>query len=214
MATQNIDHAQWLEDTFARNRAMYGGFKMELEDGEEGNEDESGKDESGSEGNEGGDNTGSSDEENSDGDSEKEEQEEEVPVDVLRANLTKANQEAARYRTRLREVEKALEGRKTAEEVEELVNNLKSERESAERALLIENVALKHSLPNELAELLRGETREELEKHATTLAKFAPKEEGEQVPPGDLDGGLNPGSDGSDDDLDPRARYRKIKGLR
>jgi hypothetical protein len=209
MAMQNTDHAQWLEETFARNRALYGGFKMELEG--EGNEDESDKDESGTEGNEGGDDTGSSNEENS----EENNSEEEVPVDVLRANLTKANQEAARYRTRLREVEKALEERKSPEEVEELIANLKTERESAERALLIENVALKHNLPNELAELLKGETREALEEHAKVLAKFAPKSnEGDEVPPGDLDGGLNPGNDGNDDGLDPRERYRKIKGLR
>lgn len=139
---------------------------------------------------------------------------EEVPADVLRSNLTKANQEAARYRTRLREVEKALEERKTPEQVEELLDNLRTERETAERSLLIENVALKHSLPAELAELLKGETREELEAHATALAKFAPKEETDDVPPGDLNGGLNPGNDGSDDGLSPRDRVRKIKGYR
>jgi len=139
---------------------------------------------------------------------------EEVPADVLRANLTKANQEAARYRTRLREVEAALAERKTPEEVEELRLGLITERETAERSLLIENVALKHSLPAELAELLKGETREELEAHATALAKFAPKQESDDVPPGDLNGGLNPGSDGSDDGLSPRERVRKIKGYR
>lgn len=142
---------------------------------------------------------------------EEEDEEEEVPADVLRANLTKANQEAARYRTRLREVEKALEERKTSEEVEELLNNLRTEREQAERALLIENVALKHNLPNELAELLKGETREALEEHAKVLAKYAPKDEGV---PGDLDGGLNPGNASDDDGLTPRERVRKIKAAR
>lgn len=139
----------------------------------------------------------------------------EVPADVLRANLTKANQEAAKYRTRLREVEKALEERKSPEEVEEIRQALITERETAERSLLIENVALKHNLPTELAELLKGSTREELETHATALAKFAPQsDEGDEVPPGDLNGGLNPGNDGSDDGLSPRERYRRIKGYR
>lgn len=136
---------------------------------------------------------------------------EEIPVDVLRANLTKANQEAAKYRTRLREVEKSLADRKTAEEVEELLNSLKAERETAERSLLIENVALKHNLPKELAEVLQGSTRDELEAHAATLAKFAPKVVGEDVPPGDLNGGLNPGNDSLDDGLTPRERVRQIK---
>lgn len=138
---------------------------------------------------------------------------EEVPVDVLRANLTKANQEAARYRTRLREVEKALEGRKTDEEVQALLDNLVTERETAERSLLIENVALKFGLPEALAARLQGATREELEADAQTLIAFAPKG-GDEVPPGDLNGGLNPGSDSGDDGLSPLDRVRKIKGYR
>jgi len=138
---------------------------------------------------------------------------EEIPAEVLRANLTKANQEAAKFRTRLREVEKALEGRKTDEEIQSLLDNLTHERETAERSLLIENVALKFSLPEELASVLQGSTREELETHAATLAKFAPTTGDEQVPPGDLNGGLNPGND-NDDASDPLARVRKIKGYR
>lgn len=190
-------NTDWLSETFARNRAMYGGWTMEHEDppADEETPDEETPDEE--------DGDGSNDEE--------ETPDEEVPADVLRANLTKANQEAARYRTRLREVEKALEGRKTEEEVNELLANLTTERETAERSLLIENVALKHSLPAELAELLKGETREELETHAKALAKFAPKGE-DDVPPGDLNGGLNPGNSSDDDGLDPRERVRRIKG--
>lgn len=158
------------------------------------------------EGTEGAGNDGSNGDEGSDSD---------VPADVLRANLTKANQEAARYRTRLREVEKELEKRKTPEEVESLLGELKSERETAERSLLIENVALKHHLPEDLAALLKGETREELDAHALVLAKYAPKPEGDdEVPPGDLDGGLNPGSGNSGDALSARERVRQIKGYR
>lgn len=197
MAMQNTDAATWLADTFARNRAMYGGWTMEL--------DESGSEETPAEenppagdegGNEGGEETPP----------------EEIPADVLRANLTKANQEAARYRTRLREVEKALEGRKTDEEVQALLDNLTTERETAERSLLIENVALKHNLLPELAARLSGNTREELEADALTLAKFAPSNEGN---PGDLDGGLNPGNESNTDGPDAaRARVRQIKGRR
>lgn len=140
-----------------------------------------------------------------------EESPEDIPADVLRANLTKANQEAARYRTRLREVEKALEGRKTDEDVEALLSGLKETHASEARNLLIENVALKHNLPAELAELLKGETRDELEKHAAVLAKYAPSDEGN---PGDLNGGLNPGNDSNDDGLSPLERVRQIKGRR
>ena len=146
------------------------------------------------------------------GSSEDETPETEVPADVLRANLTKANQEAAKYRTRLREVEKALAERKTAEEVEEIRLSLIAEREAAERALLVENVALKFNLPDALAARLNGSTREELEADAQALAAFVSKQETEDVPPGDLNGGLNPGSDSNDDGLSPRDRVRKIKG--
>lgn len=197
MATQDFDADSWLAETFARNQALYAGWRMELED--ESNEDEEtpveGDDAPEGDENEGGD----------------EEQPDDIPAEVLRANLTKANQEAANYRRRLREVEKALEGRKTEDEVNDLIESLKTERESVERTLLVENVALKHSLPEELASVLKGNSREELEAHAKVLAKFAPSNGGA---PGDLDGGLNPGNDDSDDGLDPRERVRKIKGYR
>lgn len=194
MEMQNND---WLEQTFARNRAIFGGWTMELEPEAEAVEVEG---------------------EENPPDTEAAEQvppiEEEVPAEVLRTNLTKANQEAARYRTRLREVEKALEERKTDEQIEELLDGLRNERETVERSLLIENVALKHGLPTELAELLKGSTREELDAHALVLAKFAPANENEEVPPGDLDGGLNPGNESNDSDLSPRDRVRKVKGYR
>lgn len=146
------------------------------------------------------------------GSSEDETPETEVPADVLRANLTKANQEAAKYRTRLREVEKALAERKTDEDVESLLNEVRAQAEADTRALLVEAVALKFNLPDALAARLNGSTREELEADAQALAAFAPKQESEDVPPGDLNGGLNPGSDSGDDGLSPRDRVRKIKG--
>lgn len=146
-----------------------------------------------------------------DGSSAEETPDEEVPTEVLRANLTKANQEAARYRTRLREVEKALEGRKTDEEIQALLDGLTTERETAERSLLIENVALKHKLPADLAARLVGSTREELEADALSLAKFAPQGT-DDVPPGDLNGGLNPGNESGDDGLSARERVRAIRG--
>lgn len=138
----------------------------------------------------------------------------EVPADVLRANLTKANQEAAKYRTRLREVEAALAARKTDEDVESLLNGLTTTHATEARNLLVENVALKHNLPADLAARLVGSTREELEADALALAKFAPPVESDEVPPGDLNGGLNPGNESDDDGLTPRERVRKIKGYR
>jgi len=131
-----------------------------------------------------------------------------------REKLTKANAEAANYRTKLREAEKALEAAKTPEEVEALLTGWKAEREEQERkdaeaarALLIENIALKHHLPEALAKRLVGNTREELEADAKALAEFAEADD-EDI---HLEGGLSPrGRD--EDPSDPRALALKYGG--
>lgn len=109
-----------------------------------------------------------------------------------REKLTKANAEAANYRVRAREAEDKLKNAKTLEEVDAIVKEMTEDREKGERALLIENVALKHKLPAELAELLKGETREDLEAHAKTLKKFAPSDDDEDEDEPHIEGGLNP----------------------
>lgn len=132
-----------------------------------------------------------------------------------REKLTKANAEAASYRTKLREAEKAAENAKTPEEVEALVTALKAEREDQERkdaeaarALLIENIALKHRLPAKLANRLVGNTREELEADAKELAADFADDDNEDV---FLEGGLSPrGRD--TDPTNPRELAAKYGG--
>lgn len=117
--------------------------------------------------------------------------------------VTKTRGEAANYRVRAREAEEALAKAKTLDEVNEIVAKMTSDREVSERALLVENVALKHSLPEALAARLQGATREELEADAKVLAELIPEE-----PVGSLRGGLDPDG-GEDEPSDPRALARK-----
>ena len=86
--------------------------------------------------------------------------------------LSKARKDAAKYRTRARE----LEG--TAKSVKD-----------EHTALLREVVGLSAKLPEELIADLRGETRAELEAHAKRLAKYviAPTPGGSGRPSGGLD---------------------------
>ncbi|GAB3830188.1 hypothetical protein [Kribbella italica] len=105
--------------------------------------------------------------------------------------LTKVRGEAANYRTKLRDAEAKLGQAKTPEEYEAAVNELKTANADLERQVLVNTVATKHKLPDELAAVLQGQTAEELEAHAEKLAKFAPAEE---VEPENLSGGLKPGT--------------------
>jgi hypothetical protein len=124
-----------------------------------------------------------------------------------RKKMTKANAEAANYRTKLREAEDKLKDAKTPEEVEEIVNQMTKDREAAETALLRENVALKFKLPEKLQKRLTGTTREEMEADAKELADlFGTDEDDEDVT---LEGGLNPRNRDSDDPDDPRALAKK-----
>lgn len=104
--------------------------------------------------------------------------------------------ENANYRTRATSAEQKLADAKTPEDVEAAVAEIKAENAKLARDLLVTRVAVKHELPSELAELLKGDDEAALEAHAKTLAKFA----GSQNEPGDLSGGLNPGTP---EQLDP-----------
>jgi len=135
--------------------------------------------------------------------------------DALKA-LGKVRGENASWRTKYRDLEAKLAEAKTPEQVEEVVNSMKTEREADDakraeetRALVVENVALKHNLPDDLAAALKGDTREELEAHAKVLAKYAPAEETEGP---DVSGGLTPGDE--DGPFDAKAELRKIRGAR
>jgi len=114
-----------------------------------------------------------------------------------RDRLTKANNEAARYRTGLRDAEAKLAGAKTPEQFEAAVAELRDGNARLERELLVERVARKAELPQELAELLQGDTEDALKAHADKLRKFA---EPATPTPQSLSGGLDPSDE---DDFDP-----------
>lgn len=125
------------------------------------------------------------------------------------AALSKVRKSEAAMRTRLREIEAKLSEAKTADEVAALTQQIKDENAAEQHKLLVENVALKHRLPEDLAATLTGATREELEAHASVLAKYVPKEP--TVDP-DLTGGLQPDQGG--DTFDPVAAARKARQRR
>lgn len=124
----------------------------------------------------------------------------ELSTEDLKSALEKVRREAAGWRTKFRELEKRLEGTFTAEEVEELKNKVKAESAEEVHRLLVEAAALRHGLPDELAELLKGETREEIDAHAKKLAPFGQQPKKRAV--SDASGGLDP-STGSGDYIDP-----------
>lgn len=165
--------------------------------------------EQGTENNEPDDNEQASEEQNEENEDEGDESQSKLShEDALKA-LSKTRKSEAKYRTRLRELESKLENAKTPEEVESLLNEVKTENAREARTLLVENVALKHGLPADLAEALKGDTREELEAHAKVLAKYAPAPEVEEE---DLSGGLNPS--GNDESFDPVKLAREARRRR
>ena len=127
----------------------------------------------------------------------------------LAKEVTTARNEAARYRTERNDLRKSLEGAVTVEDFEAA----KSEWDGKVKALVRERIIEKHNLPEELAELLKGDDEASLTEHAAKLAKFVPKETGETPPPEPADppaptppplppvGGRDPGAPA--DDLDP-----------
>lgn len=127
------------------------------------------------------------------------------------SEVTKTRAEAANYRTRAKAAEKALAEAKTLEEVQQIIDKMTAERESAERTLLAENVALTHGLPSALAARLQGNTRDELEADAKALAELVATGDDDDRPRRPK-GGLDP-SEGDDesDGADPGALARLIR---
>ncbi|MFD6636763.1 hypothetical protein ACFWDN_13210 [Micromonospora chalcea] len=125
-----------------------------------------------------------------------------------REKLTKANAEAANYRTRLREVEKKLSEAKTPEDFETATKELREANVNLERQLLRERVARKAGLPDDLAERLQGATQEELEADAKKLQKYAAA----PSTTGDLRGGLDPSDE--EDVFDPVKAAREARANR
>lgn len=126
------------------------------------------------------------------------------------AALARARQEAANYRVKLREAEQKLADAKTPEEFEAARNELIESNRTLERELLVERAANKHGLPSELRELLKGDTADELDAHAKSLAKYVVSS-GE---PDTLSGGLTPGSVGDGLPDDPRELARQAGAVK
>ncbi|WP_405056971.1 hypothetical protein OG474_30055 [Kribbella sp. NBC_01505] len=123
--------------------------------------------------------------------------------------IAKLRSENANSRVKAREAETKLSAAKTPEEFEAAVAEVKATNAELERRVLVSEAARKHKLPDELAEVLKGSTVEELEAHAKTLAKFAPAEQSE---PEKLSGGLNPTD--QDAAFDPVAASRAARKRR
>jgi hypothetical protein len=131
-------------------------------------------------------------------------QEDELP-DWARKVLAKVRNEAAGYRTRLRDAETKLSEAKSPEEFETALAEMKARNAELEHTLVVASVARKYDLPEALAGRLRGSTTEELEADAKALqALVSPK-----VPEG-LGGGLDPSED-SDEEMDPRKLARRAR---
>lgn len=120
-----------------------------------------------------------------------------------RAEITKVRNEAARYRTRLREVEEKFKDAKTPEEFEAAVNEQTERNRALESELLRERIARKFDLPDDLAEVLKGDDEKSLTEHAKKLQKYAGTISGD----GDVRGGLDPNDD-DDEPSDPAALAR------
>lgn len=129
--------------------------------------------------------------------------------DWARKELTRARTEAANYRTKLRDAEGSLAKAKTPEEFEAAKAELTTRVAELERSVLVATAARKFGLPDELADVLKGATVEELEAHAKKLQKFV---NGTDEPR--LGGGLNPGDDNAAEGDPVAAAQRALRRRR
>lgn len=129
--------------------------------------------------------------------------EDELP-DWARKELAKVRNEAAGYRTRLRDAETKLSEAKSPEEFEAAVADVKTKNADLERSP-ISTVARQFDLPEALAGRLHGETPEELEADAKALQALVTP-----AAPSSLAGGLDP-SDEDDGEMDPRKLARRTR---
>jgi hypothetical protein len=132
-----------------------------------------------------------------------------MSIEDYKAATTRANGEAAKYRTKLREVESRLAEAKTQADIDSAVADLKAENDRLAREVLVSKAVRAAKLPDELVDRLKGETEAELIEDAKKLAAMFGVTN--VAPPREPAGGLTPNED-SDDELDPRklaARFRR-----
>lgn len=114
--------------------------------------------------------------------------------------LTRVRREAAGYKSKVESMEAELANRLPADQVANAVAEEQAKIKAQTRAMMVENAALRFRLPDDLAQLLRGETRQELMADAKKLAKYVP---------------LSDDDDRDDDDnFDPRAVAQEMRGKR
>lgn len=199
MSTEKTNHEAFIEALFAKNKAIYGDARMELETEEKPEEKPA---------------EGEPEEKPEEPSETPEEKPEVKPSDELpewaQKELTSVRAEAANYRTKLREAEQALSGAKTPEEVAAAIAELTEQNAKLERSLLVRDVAAEFKLPAELAEVLKGDDIDALKEHAKKLAKFAPADEVHV--PESLGGGLTPNDD-DDTEMDPRKLARRTRRI-
>jgi len=121
------------------------------------------------------------------------------------AYVTQLRNEAASWRTQLREAQEKAANAKTPEEFEAATKESAEKIAALEQQLVVRDIAAEFELPAELASVLKGSTPEELKAHAKVLQKFAPA-----ASPASLGGGLDP-SDEDDGEMDPRKLARRTR---
>lgn len=140
----------------------------------------------------------------------------------VKKELSTVRADAARYRTERNDertlsadLKTRLDGAVTAEDFEAA----KSEWDGKVKTLVRERIIEKHRLPEELAELLKGDDEASLAEHAAKLAKYVPAEPTEPIvpvepvapvaPPLPPSGGRDPGTPA--DDVDPADLVKQAK---
>lgn len=198
MAPLTDQQQAFIDDLLATHKSIFGDARMEDPEGQEPSGTEGGEEDGEPKPDEGGTEGGG------EGNEPKTPTEDDLP-DWAKKELKKARGEAANYRTKLREAEDSLSKAKTPEEYEAAVGQLQEVNARLEREVLVSKVARQFELPDELAELLKGDDEAALKAHAKTLQKFAPASE----PDPELSGGLDPSGETDDGKSDPRALAKK-----
>lgn len=142
------------------------------------------------------------------GDDESQEGSSTLSLEDALAALKATRKESAEKRLKVKELTDALaDANATAEEkakaAEEYVNKVKE----LEGEVLRARVAREHSLPDALADLLRGEDEDSVRAHAKELSQYVVR----VTPDDDLRGGLDSGTGGADTETDPGALAAKYK---
>lgn len=102
-------------------------------------------------------------------DEDKDDKDDELP-EWARKKLSKANTEAGKYRTQLRELQAKFEGAKTPEEFAAATQELGETNAKLDRELAVERALRKHNLGDEDALFLTATSPEEIAKQAEALA--------------------------------------------